>query len=169
VIASNRIDTPEVAEAVLAEGAADMLSLARPFPADAHFVKKAAGGRAADLAPFDEIAVATGALPRGPAIPGADLPHVAGHAGILSGAVVAGARVAVLGAGGIGVDGAAFLVTGESAARDPVPWRREWGVADPARMRGGLAEPRPAPPLRQVTLLQRSPGRPGRGLGRTTG
>jgi 2,4-dienoyl-CoA reductase (NADPH2) len=51
VIASNRINTPEVAEAVLAEGAADMVSMARPFLADAHFVKKAAEGRARDIAP----------------------------------------------------------------------------------------------------------------------
>jgi 2,4-dienoyl-CoA reductase (NADPH2) len=51
VIASNRINTPEVAEAVLAEGAADMVSMARPFLADAHFVRKAAEGRARDIAP----------------------------------------------------------------------------------------------------------------------
>jgi 2,4-dienoyl-CoA reductase (NADPH2) len=51
VIASNRINTPEVAEAVLAEGAADMISMARPFLADAAFVRKAAAGRGADIAP----------------------------------------------------------------------------------------------------------------------
>ncbi|MFN6978332.1 MAG: 2,4-dienoyl-CoA reductase FMN-binding domain-containing protein, partial [Gemmobacter sp.] len=51
VITSNRINTPEVAEAVLAEGAADMVSMARPFLADADFVAKAAAGRARDIAP----------------------------------------------------------------------------------------------------------------------
>ncbi|MBD3679923.1 MAG: NADPH-dependent 2,4-dienoyl-CoA reductase [Rhodobacteraceae bacterium] len=51
VITSNRINTPEVAEAVLAEGCADMVSMARPFLADAEFVKKAAEGRAAEIAP----------------------------------------------------------------------------------------------------------------------
>ncbi|MEM7491422.1 MAG: 2,4-dienoyl-CoA reductase FMN-binding domain-containing protein, partial [Pseudomonadota bacterium] len=48
VITSNRINTPEVAEAVLAEGAADMVSMARPFLADADFVRKAAEGRSAE-------------------------------------------------------------------------------------------------------------------------
>ncbi|MFC3094385.1 NADPH-dependent 2,4-dienoyl-CoA reductase [Alteromonas sediminis] len=41
VITSNRINTPEVAEAVLARGDADMVSMARPFLADAFFVEKA--------------------------------------------------------------------------------------------------------------------------------
>jgi len=51
VIASNRINTPEVAERVLAEGCADMVSMARPFLADADFVAKARAGRAAEIAP----------------------------------------------------------------------------------------------------------------------
>ncbi|MFZ1727245.1 MAG: NADPH-dependent 2,4-dienoyl-CoA reductase [Albidovulum sp.] len=51
VITSNRINTPDVAEAVLAEGCADMVSMARPFLADAHFVRKAMDGRAAEIAP----------------------------------------------------------------------------------------------------------------------
>ena len=51
VITSNRINTPEVAEQVLASGAADMVSLARPFLADADFVKKAEAGRADTIAP----------------------------------------------------------------------------------------------------------------------
>jgi len=51
VITSNRINTPQVAEDVLAEGCADMVSMARPFLADAHFVKKAAEGQAALIAP----------------------------------------------------------------------------------------------------------------------
>ncbi|MER2297213.1 MAG: NADPH-dependent 2,4-dienoyl-CoA reductase [Pseudomonas sp.] len=46
LITTNRINTPEVAEAVLAEGDADMVSMARPFLADPEFVNKAAEGRA---------------------------------------------------------------------------------------------------------------------------
>ncbi len=51
VITSNRINTPEVAEEVLATGCADMVSMARPFLADPDFVAKAAGGKGAQIAP----------------------------------------------------------------------------------------------------------------------
>ncbi len=46
LITSNRINTPEVAEQLLASNCADMVSMARPFLADADFVKKAALGQA---------------------------------------------------------------------------------------------------------------------------
>ena len=293
VIASNRINTPEAAEAILAAGDADLVSMARPFLADADFVAKARAGRAreiapciacnqacldhtfegrvasclvnpraghetellvrpaavpkriavvgagpaglaaaltaaerghavtlferdgrlggqlnlarvipgkeefhglvewfetmvalrridlrlgrevgaADLAGFDEVILATGVRPRDPGIPGQDGPNVAGYADILTGRATAGPRVAVVGAGGIGFDVCEYLVTGESPTLDLPAWLREWGVGDPAATPGGLAPggPRPPPPLREVTLLQRRPERPGRGLGRTTG
>ncbi|MCP9480678.1 NADPH-dependent 2,4-dienoyl-CoA reductase [Shimia sp. CNT1-13L.2] len=51
VITSNRINMPDVAEEVLAEGCADMVSMARPFLADADFVNKAAAGKADQIAP----------------------------------------------------------------------------------------------------------------------
>ncbi|MBI1495169.1 NADPH-dependent 2,4-dienoyl-CoA reductase [Halocynthiibacter styelae] len=51
VITSNRINTPEVGESVLEDGCADMISMARPFLADADFVNKAAEGRADEIAP----------------------------------------------------------------------------------------------------------------------
>lgn len=46
VITSNRINTPQVGEDVLADGCADMVSMARPFLADPHFVAKAEAGQA---------------------------------------------------------------------------------------------------------------------------
>ncbi|MBA1263231.1 MULTISPECIES: NADPH-dependent 2,4-dienoyl-CoA reductase [Stutzerimonas] len=46
---TNRINTPEVADQVLAEGDADMVSMARPFLADPDFVNKAAAGRADEI------------------------------------------------------------------------------------------------------------------------
>ncbi|KPB58120.1 2,4-dienoyl-CoA reductase FadH [Pseudomonas amygdali pv. myricae] len=46
LITTNRINTPEVAERILREGDADMVSMARPFLADPEFVNKAAAGRA---------------------------------------------------------------------------------------------------------------------------
>ncbi len=51
VITSNRINTPEVGEEVLATGCADMVSMARPMLADAHFVAKAKAGKAEQIAP----------------------------------------------------------------------------------------------------------------------
>ncbi|MEM8579822.1 MAG: NADPH-dependent 2,4-dienoyl-CoA reductase [Pseudomonadota bacterium] len=51
IITSNRINTPEVAEDILAEGCADMVSMARPFLADPEFVAKAARGRSETIAP----------------------------------------------------------------------------------------------------------------------
>ena len=49
LVATNRINTPEVAEQILASGMADMVSMARPFLADAQFVQKAAEGRADEI------------------------------------------------------------------------------------------------------------------------
>ena len=49
LIATNRINTPEVAEQILAEGMADMVSMARPFLADADFVAKSAAGKADEI------------------------------------------------------------------------------------------------------------------------
>ena len=46
---TNRINTPEVAEQVLADGCADMVSMARPLLADPDFVAKAAAGRADEI------------------------------------------------------------------------------------------------------------------------
>ena len=51
LITSNRINTPEVAEEVLVDGCADMVSMARPMLADADFVAKAAAGKSAEIAP----------------------------------------------------------------------------------------------------------------------
>jgi 2,4-dienoyl-CoA reductase (NADPH2) len=49
VVTSNRINTPEVAEEVLARGDADMVSMARPFLADAEFVNKAKANKASQI------------------------------------------------------------------------------------------------------------------------
>ncbi len=126
----------------------------------------------ADLAGFDVVVIATGVRARDPGIPVTGSTPVVGYADVLSGRVVAGPRVAVVGAGGIGFDVAEFLVhDGESPAENPDLWRQEWGVADPGTARGGLAPtgPQPGPPARMVTLLQRKAEKPGKRLGKTTG
>jgi 2,4-dienoyl-CoA reductase (NADPH2) len=296
--ATNRINAPDVAEQVIADGCADMVSMARPLLADAEFVNKAAEGRADEIntciacnqacldhvferkvasclvnpraghetelvvrpatrrkrvavvgagpaglacsttlaerghevdlfeasgeiggqfnmakripgkeefhetlryfrrhiettgvrlalgrrvsagelagAGYDEIILATGVTPRDPRIEGAEEFRAAGrvmsYVDLLLYGRPAGERVAVIGAGGIGFDVSEFLVSeGHSTTLDPAAWMREWGVADPETVRGGLAPPAPEPPIRQVYLLQRKATPPGKGLGRTTG
>jgi 2,4-dienoyl-CoA reductase (NADPH2) len=307
LITSNRINMPEVAESVLADGSADMVSMARPFLADPDFVKKAREGRAdeintciacnqacldhtfaqkistclvnpraafeqelkivpiaaaqqprkriavvgagpaglaaattlaerghevhlfdsaaeiggqfnmarripgkeefaetlryfrrrievtsvqlhlnrrvqaAELAGYDEVLLATGVTPRDPRIKGQDDPALAGrvlsYIDVLARRAAVGRKVAIVGAGGIGFDVAEYLVEpgaaeGHSLTLDPSAWRREWGVGQPsdlAAVRGGLVRAQPAAPAREITLLQRKSGKPGAGLGKTTG
>jgi 2,4-dienoyl-CoA reductase (NADPH2) len=121
----------------------------------------------ADLALFDDVVVATGVVPRLPALDGIDHPSVASYADVLSGRVVPGRRVAVIGAGGIGVDVSTFLVHDPADGFDD--WMAHWGVGDPAVHPGGLTEPKPRTPLREVTLLQRKHTPIGVDLGKTSG
>ena len=124
------------------------------------------------LTGFDEVILATGVLPRDPGIPGQDGPNVLSYIDVLRGKTHVGRRVAIVGAGGIGFDVAEFLVhEGPSPTENLGAWKQAWGVGDPSETRGGLASdgPRPGPPARKVTLLQRKKERPGKRLGKTTG
>ena len=122
------------------------------------------------LAGFDEIVLATGVTPRRVDFEGHDHPKVLGYLEVLRGEVVPGRRVAIVGAGGIGFDVGEFLVQdAPSPSLDPAHWMREWGVDPNFESAGGLRPPRVDPPAREVWLLQRSPGRPGARLGKTTG
>jgi 2,4-dienoyl-CoA reductase (NADPH2) len=122
---------------------------------------------AEDLAAYDEIVVATGVEPRVPEFPGTDHPRVVTYADVLSGRVVPGRRVAVVGAGGIGVDVSHFLT--HDPADDLEDWMAHWGVGDPAVHPGGVTEPKPRTPTREVTLVQRKTTAIGIGLGKTSG
>jgi 2,4-dienoyl-CoA reductase (NADPH2) len=121
----------------------------------------------ADLALFDEVIVATGVVPRVPDLDGIDHPCVASYADVLSGRVVPGKRVAVIGAGGIGVDVSTFLTHDPADGFDD--WMAHWGVGDPAVHPGGLTEQKPRTPSRDVVLLQRKNTSIGIGLGKTSG
>ena len=125
---------------------------------------------ASDLDGFDEVVIATGIVPRRVDFPGSDHPMVVSYLDVLLGRVQAADKVAVIGAGGIGFDVGEFLVHhGPSSALDIARWQAEWGVDPTFEARGALTRPQPEPPARQVWLLQRSPGRPGTRLGKTTG
>jgi len=298
VITTNRINTPQVAEEILARGDADMVSMARPLLADAEFVKKARLGRpqeiniciacnqacldhtftgqpcsclvnpracretelnylpvknvkaiavvgagpaglafatvaarrghrvslfdqageiggqfnmakkipgkeefsasldyfrgelertevdvqlntcisAEDLAGYDEVILATGVHPRPIDLPGIDHAKVVSYIDVLANRVEIGARVAIIGAGGIGFDVAAFLSQPDHQdAGTPIgpieAYLKEWGIDRTLAARGGVEGVRAQPPAcaREIWLLQRKPGSPGKTLGKTTG
>ena len=293
LIATNRINTPEVAEAILAAGQADLVSMARPLLADPEFVAKAAAGRADEIntciacnqacldhtfagkltsclvnprachetelqilptaqprtfavvgagpaglaaactlaerghrvvlfesseriggqfnvakripgkeefgetlryfqrrlerlgvevrlnhrvtaaelqaGGFEAVLLATGVTPRVPPIPGVDHPKVLGYLDVLLERKPVGRRVALIGAGGIGFDVADFLTHGHQDADPITAFYREWGIDPSFSSRGGLAPAAPPAVPREVWLLQRKPGKPGKGLGKTTG
>ncbi|OOG49330.1 NADPH-dependent 2,4-dienoyl-CoA reductase [Rhodanobacter sp. C06] len=135
-------------------------------------VKLGVEAEAASLkaAGYDEVVVATGVLPRRVSFPGSDDPRVLGYLDVLARDRPVGGRVAVIGAGGIGFDVAEFLVEHQpSPTTDVARWASEWGVDTQLVQRSGLQSPQPEVPLRQVWLLQRSEGRPGARLNKTTG
>ncbi|HEX7323583.1 MAG TPA: NADPH-dependent 2,4-dienoyl-CoA reductase [Mycobacterium sp.] len=123
------------------------------------------------LTGFDEVVLATGVVPRIPAIDGIDHPMVMSYAEAIRGRPV-GRAVAVVGAGGIGFDVSEFLVVEDPQSSPTLnlkEWKVEWGAADPWDARGALANPLPAPPAREVYLLARTEGSQGRKLGKTSG
>ncbi|WP_193612541.1 FAD-dependent oxidoreductase [Nocardioides lijunqiniae] len=130
-------------------------------------VRLGAAAGVADLAAYDEVVVATGVVPRVPSFDGVDHPSVVSYADVLSGAVVPGRRVAVVGAGGIGVDVSVWLTHDRSEDLDD--WMSHWGVGDPTLHPGGLTERKPRTALREVTLIQRKTTPIGIGLGKTSG
>ncbi|KIF83135.1 NADPH-dependent 2,4-dienoyl-CoA reductase [Noviherbaspirillum autotrophicum] len=120
---------------------------------------------------FDEVIVATGIVPRTPKIAGVDHPMVLSYLDVLQRNAPVGKRVAVIGAGGIGFDIGEFLLHDPHVPL-PVPlnhWLGEWGVDLNATTGGGLVEPTPEQPVREVYLLQRKVGKLGAGLGKTSG
>ncbi|MFO7764040.1 MAG: NADPH-dependent 2,4-dienoyl-CoA reductase [Wenzhouxiangellaceae bacterium] len=126
---------------------------------------------------FDEIVIATGVLPRDPKIDGQDHPMVLNYPDVLKGDKPVGKRVAVVGAGGIGFDVSEFLLH-ENVPETPDPEKvdvkhffDEWGVDMDFETRGGVegVEPERDTPPRKIWMTQRSKGKPGAGLGKTTG
>ena len=135
-------------------------------------VNTRASAEALIAARFDEVWLATGVTPRDPGIRGQDTPGVISYLDAILQRQPVGARVAIIGAGGIGFDVAELLVhdhSHTSTALDLPAWLREWGVTDPGAVRGGIVRAEPPAPARQVTLLQRKAGKLGAGLGKTTG
>jgi 2,4-dienoyl-CoA reductase (NADPH2) len=123
------------------------------------------------LSGFDEVVYATGVQPRRLALPGFDDARVVTYPDAIEGRVAVGARVLIIGAGGIGFDVAALL-SAPLAAGDPIQaFAARWGIDTTLQQPGGLQSTPAAVPRspRSVTVLQRKISKPGDGLGRTTG
>jgi 2,4-dienoyl-CoA reductase (NADPH2) len=121
---------------------------------------------------FDHVVVASGITPRKPMIPGIDHPSVVSYIDVITGRRTVGAKVAIIGAGGIGFDVAELIShAGPSAALDIDVFAREWGIDFVNHPRGGVTgvEPEVARADRDIWLLQRKETPVGRGLGKTTG
>ncbi|GAA0707251.1 NADPH-dependent 2,4-dienoyl-CoA reductase [Dyella marensis] len=119
---------------------------------------------------YDEVVIATGIAPRKVAFPGSDDARVLSYLDVLAHNRPVGQRVAIIGAGGIGFDVAEFLAEhAPSPTTDVLRWTREWGVDMRLDARGGLLAAAPEKPARQIWLMQRSEGRPGARLNKTTG
>ncbi len=119
---------------------------------------------------FDEVILATGIQPRVPAIDGVQHPKVLNYLDVLRDDKPVGARVAVIGAGGIGFDVSEYLThAGESGAVAPAKFYEEWGIDTDYAQAGGLRHARVEAPARRVHLLQRKAAKVGDQLGKTTG
>ncbi|MEN0003863.1 MAG: NADPH-dependent 2,4-dienoyl-CoA reductase [Bacteroidota bacterium] len=123
---------------------------------------------------FDEVIVATGVHPRTPAIPGVDHPKVLGYIDVLKHKKEVGQRVAIIGAGGIGFDVAEFLTHQAVKHNEPTPalveeFMKEWGVDMSLAARGGLGVPEVERANRTIYMFQRTKGKLGARLGKTTG
>ncbi len=116
---------------------------------------------------YEAVVLATGVTPRRPSIPGIDHPKVLSYAEVLRGTSPVGERVAIIGAGGIGFDVATFLTVPPYQSSED--YCRDWGIDPDYRRRGGLGEALPATTGRQVWLLQRTKGKMGARMGKTTG
>ena len=116
---------------------------------------------------FDEIVVATGVVARKAGIPGETHPAVLSYTDVVLHKKPVGKSVAIIGAGGIGFDVAAFLSSEPNA--DIPEFMKEWGVDMSYRHPGAKTKPQPTPAEREIFMLQRSEGKMGARLGKTTG
>jgi 2,4-dienoyl-CoA reductase (NADPH2) len=120
---------------------------------------------------FKEVILATGVSPRKIDLQGIEHPKVLSYIDVLRHKKPVGSKVAIIGAGGIGFDVAEFLTADEhhSPSQDIIEFLNEWGVDNTYGQPGALKQPQPLKSPREVVLLQRSEGKLGDKLGKTTG
>ncbi|MDQ5883823.1 MAG: 2,4-dienoyl-CoA reductase [Pseudomonadota bacterium] len=115
------------------------------------------------LQDFDEIIIATGVHPRKPDILGIEHPKVMTYIDAIEGIKPLGKRIAIMGAGGIGIDVATFLLGKHQ------DFYQEWGIDTTLSQRGGLDKRQRKISSLNITLLQRKQTPIGAHLGKTTG
>ncbi|KNC12152.1 2,4-dienoyl-CoA reductase [Klebsiella sp. RIT-PI-d] len=121
---------------------------------------------------FDEVIMACGIEPRLPLINGIDHPKVLTYLDVLRDKTPVGARVAIIGCGGIGFDTAMYLSQpGDPTSQNIAEFCVEWGIDTSLNQPGGLRPEGPQLPKspRRIVMLQRKASKPGDGLGKTTG
>ncbi len=117
---------------------------------------------------YDEVVMASGVAPREVDIEGFEnAEKVIDYQTLIRDKTPVGEKIAVIGAGGIGIDVATMLT--EPSHRELDDWLQEWGIDKAMEHPGGLF-PYPQPISgKTVWVLQRRKGRVGKGPGKTTG
>lgn len=118
---------------------------------------------------FEEVVLATGVRPRALHLEGMPHPKVLSYVQVLKDGCTVGDRVAIIGAGGIGFDVACFLSQPEKSSASIPSFMSEWGVDMDYQTRGAIKRPAEEPSKRTIYLCQRSSGKPGEKLAKTTG
>ncbi|MBK8724000.1 MAG: NADPH-dependent 2,4-dienoyl-CoA reductase [Saprospiraceae bacterium] len=121
-----------------------------------------------DLLDFEEIVIATGVTPRNPKIEGISHPKVLSYLDVIKAKKAVGDTVAIIGAGGIGFDTAEYLLE-ENKHPNIKDFSIQWGIDTEITNRGGIKKGMVEKPKREIFLLQRSEGKVGEKLGKTTG
>ncbi|MGD8108970.1 FAD-dependent oxidoreductase [Vibrio sp. TRT 17S01] len=120
------------------------------------------------LSEYDEVVMASGVEPRKVEIEGIDNPDkVVDYQTLIKDKTYVGNNVAIVGAGGIGVDIATMLTEPTEHSLDD--WLHEWGIDKEIGHPGGLFPYPDSETDKQVWVLQRRNGRVGKGPGKTTG
>jgi 2,4-dienoyl-CoA reductase (NADPH2) len=117
---------------------------------------------------YDEVVMASGVEPRKVAIEGIDNPEkVVDYQTLIKEKTPVGEKIAIVGAGGIGVDVATMLT--EPNGHNLDDWLHEWGIDKKIEHPGGLYPYPDSLSDKTVWVLQRRAGRVGKGPGKTTG
>ena len=120
------------------------------------------------LTEYDEVVMATGVEPRKVKIDGIDNPEkVVDYQTLIRDKTYVGNKIAIVGAGGIGVDVATMLT--EPTGHNLDDWLHEWGIDKEISHPGGLYPYPDSLSDKEVWVLQRKKGRVGKGPGKTTG